>query len=76
MKKFKNLFLIFSSIIFILILLELVLIISGTYSQLTKTNLKPAISVFERPKNVDYHIKEWNDKNHINIAHDIKNKNV
>ena len=51
MKKFKNLFLIFSSIIFILILLELVLIFSGTYSQLTKTNLKPAISVFERPKN-------------------------
>jgi len=23
---------------------------------------------------VDYHIKEWNDKNHINIAHDIKEK--
>ena len=51
MKKFKNFFLIFSSITFILILLELVLMISKTYSQLTKTNLKPALSVFERPKN-------------------------
>ena len=32
--------------------------------------------IFTRPEHVDFHIKEWNDKNHINLAHDIKNKNV
>ena len=32
--------------------------------------------IFERPESVDFHITEWNDKNHINIAHDIKNKYV
>ena len=32
--------------------------------------------LFEEPNNVTYHIKEWNDKNHINIAFDIKNKYV
>ncbi len=31
--------------------------------------------LFERPKNVDFRITEWNDKNHINIAAEI-NKNV
>tara|TARA_Y200000002_G_C22234174_1_gene476934 strand:- start:35 stop:451 length:417 start_codon:yes stop_codon:yes gene_type:complete len=30
--------------------------------------------LFQKPENVTYHIKEWNDKNHINIAHDIKEK--
>jgi len=30
--------------------------------------------IFQRPENVTYHIKEWNEKNHINIAHDIKEK--
>ena len=32
--------------------------------------------IFEKPKSVDFHITEWNDKNHINIAHDIKEKYV
>ena len=32
--------------------------------------------IFQSPKKVTYHINEWNDKNHINIAHDIKEKNV
>tara|TARA_E500000178_G_scaffold329652_1_gene360772 strand:- start:208 stop:621 length:414 start_codon:yes stop_codon:yes gene_type:complete len=27
--------------------------------------------LFQKPVNVTYHIKEWNNKNHINIAHDI-----
>ena len=57
MKLNKNLLLFISSFIFILILIEVVLIISGTYSQLTKTNLKPAISIFERPQNVSLEFK-------------------
>ena len=36
--------------------------------------------IFEKPdiKEVDFHITEWNDKNHINIAYEINriNKNV
>jgi len=32
--------------------------------------------LFQNPDNVTYHITEWNDKNHINIAHDIKEKYV
>ena len=28
--------------------------------------------LFERPEKVDFHIKEWNDKNHINIAQNLK----
>ena len=32
--------------------------------------------IFQKPGNVDFHIKEWNDKNHINIAHDIMEKYV
>ena len=32
--------------------------------------------LFERPKKVDFHIKDWNDKNHINIAYKIKKDNV
>ena len=32
--------------------------------------------LFQKPKNVDFIITEWNDKNHINIAYDIKEKYV
>jgi len=32
--------------------------------------------LFQKPKNVDFIITEWNDKNHINIAHDIMEKYV
>ena len=32
--------------------------------------------IFVQPENVDFHITEWNEKNHINIAHDIKEKYV
>ena len=31
--------------------------------------------LFEKPENIDFRITGWNDKNHINIAADIK-KNV
>ena len=31
--------------------------------------------LFEKPENIDFRVTEWNDKNHINIAADIK-KNV
>lgn len=31
--------------------------------------------LFEKPVNIDFRVTEWNDKNHINIAADIK-KNV
>lgn len=31
--------------------------------------------IFEKPNTVDFHITEWNDKNHIYIAEEIK-KNV
>ena len=31
--------------------------------------------LFEKPENIDFRVTEWNDKNHINIATDIK-KNV
>ena len=32
--------------------------------------------LFEVPKEVTFHIKEWNDKNHINIAYEIKKEYV
>lgn len=32
--------------------------------------------LFEDPKEVTFHIKEWNDKNHINIAYEIKKEYV
>ena len=32
--------------------------------------------LFERPREVTYLVTEWNDKNHINIAFDIKKKYV
>ena len=31
--------------------------------------------LFQNPEKVTYHITEWNDKNHINLAYEIK-KNV
>ena len=57
MKLYKNLLLLISTIVFILILLEITLIISGIYSKLTKINLKPAISVFERPNDITLEFK-------------------
>jgi len=32
--------------------------------------------LFQNPMAVDFHITEWNDKNHINIAYEIKEKYV
>ena len=32
--------------------------------------------LFENPTKVTYHISEWNDKNHINLAYDIKKNYV
>ena len=32
--------------------------------------------IFEKPRNVTFHITEWNDKNHMNIAYEIKEKYV
>lgn len=32
--------------------------------------------LFEDPKEATFHIKEWNDKNHINIAYEIKKEYV
>ena len=32
--------------------------------------------LFEDPKEVTFHIQEWNDKNHINIAYEIKKEYV
>ena len=32
--------------------------------------------LFENPDNATYHITEWNDKNHINLAYEIKEKYV
>ena len=37
---------------------------------------KDTNEIFIKPEDVDFQIKEWNDKNHINIAHDIKEKYV
>ena len=30
-------------------------------------------ALFEAPEKVDFHITEWNDHNHIDIAEKIKN---
>jgi len=67
MKLYKNLLLLISTIVFILILLELTLIISGNYSKLTKINLKPAISVFERPNDITLEFKhpDLNTKHYL-----------
>ena len=32
--------------------------------------------LFEAPDHVTYHITEWNDKNHINLAYEIKQNHV
>ncbi len=32
--------------------------------------------LFQDPEKVNFHIKEWNDKNHINIAYEIKKEYV
>ena len=32
--------------------------------------------IFKDPENVDFHVTDWNDKNHINIAYEIKEKYV
>ena len=52
MNKIKNFFLIIFGLIASLIIVEIFLIINGKYSELIKKNLKPAISVFERPNNI------------------------
>ena len=32
--------------------------------------------IFVQPEKVDFHVTEWNEKNHIYIAHDIKERYV
>ena len=41
---------------------------------ITEGRFEDTNKLFQKPKNVTYHIKEWNEKNHINLAHDIKEK--
>lgn len=43
---------------------------------ITEGRFEDTNKLFQNPDNVDYHITEWNEKNHINIAHDIKEKYV
>ncbi len=43
---------------------------------ITEGRFEDTNKIFQKPENVDFHITEWNDKNHINIAHDIKEKYV
>jgi len=43
---------------------------------ITKGRFEDTNNIFTKPKHVDFHITEWNDKNHINIAHDLKKNNV
>ena len=43
---------------------------------ITEGRFEDTNKIFQKPVNVDFHITEWNDKNHINIAHDIKEKYV
>ena len=43
---------------------------------ISKGRFEDTNNIFEKPDLVDFHITEWNDKNHINIAHDIKEKYV
>ena len=38
---------------------------------LKKGRFEDTNKIFERPTNVDFHIKEWNDENHLNIAKKI-----
>jgi len=43
---------------------------------ITQGRFEDTNKLFQNPDNVDFHITEWNEKNHINIAHDIKEKYV
>ena len=43
---------------------------------ITEGRFEDTNNIFVKPKKVDFHITEWNEKNHINIAHDIKEKYV
>ena len=43
---------------------------------ITEGRFEDTNKLFQNPDNVNYHITEWNEKNHINIAHDIKEKYV
>ena len=37
---------------------------------------KDTNKLFQAPENFNYHITEWNEKNHINLAYEIKEQNV
>jgi len=43
---------------------------------ITEGRFEDTNNIFVKPNNVDFHITEWNEKNHINVAHDIKKKYV
>ena len=43
---------------------------------ITEGRFEDTNKLFQNPENVTYHITEWNEKNHINIAYDIKEKHV
>jgi adenylylsulfate kinase len=43
---------------------------------ITEGRFEDTNNIFVKPSKVDFHITEWNKKNHINIAHDIKEKYV
>lgn len=43
---------------------------------ITEGRFEDTNKLFQNPENVTYRITEWNEKNHINIAHDIKEKYV
>ena len=43
---------------------------------ITEGRFEDTNKLFQNPVNLDFHITEWNDKNHINIAYEIKEKYV
>ena len=43
---------------------------------ITEGRFEDTNKLFQNPENVTYRITEWNEKNHLNIAHDIKEKYV
>ena len=43
---------------------------------ITEGRFEDTNNIFVKPSKVDFHITEWNEKNLINIAHDIKEKYV
>ena len=43
---------------------------------ITEGRFEDTNKLFQNPTNVDFHITEWNDKNHINIAYEIKERYV